>query len=177
MPQQQQMIKTRCMHKTPTQKQESVFRTLEQSMHKCSNVLLLLAATDVIMGHISFQAEGDLLELYASLADAFHELVTALMVRYGSKSFRAVFKTHGHDIRNLLAGLVSLGNVLLEIAVISAWLVRYARADSEIGAHSETMAHSWKHTTQAVVQVATATALWPWTLGVCAVCVFPHSAT
>lgn len=100
-----------------------MFRSLEQAMGKCSNVLLLLAATDVIMGHISYQAGGELLDLYASLADAFHELVTALMVRHGSKSFRAVFETHGHDIRNLLAGLVNLSNVVLEIAVISAWLV------------------------------------------------------
>lgn len=106
-------------------------------MHKCSNVLLLLAATDVIMGHIAFQAQGDLLELYAALADAFHELVTALMVRHGSKSFRAVFETHGHDIRNLLAGMVNLSNVVLEIAVISCWLVGGAAHG-----HSTTRTHT-----------------------------------
>lgn len=106
-----------------SRKQESVFRTLEKSMHACSNVLLLLAATDVIMGYIGYQREAELLDLYASLADAFHELVTAVMVRYGSKSFRAVFETRGHDIRNLMGGLVNLSNVILEVAVISSWLV------------------------------------------------------
>ncbi len=96
-------------------------------MHKCSNVLLLLAATDVIMGYIGYRGDAELLDLYASLADAFHELVTAVMVRYGSRSFRAVFETRGQDIHNLMGGLVNLSNVILEVAVISAWLVGVGR--------------------------------------------------